>query len=229
MFLNLFDVMFTGLIIELGEVVSLEKKTGSIRLSLRANEVVKDAAPGDSIAINGACLTAVNIEKDVLSFDVSYETLKSTNLGNLKRGDRVNLEPSLRPNSKLGGHFVTGHVEDIGKRRSKTPLGNALRISIETPDNVLRYLVEKGSVAVDCISLTVVVVLKDAVSVVIIPHTAKLTTIGFKNVGDTVNLEPDILGKYVAKFLAGNQQSSVNNQDKDKELLSALKQSGFIS
>ncbi|MDA8215813.1 MAG: riboflavin synthase [Nitrospiraceae bacterium] len=221
--------MFTGLIIELGEVVSLEKKTESARLSLRANEVVKDAALGDSIAVNGVCLTAVNIEKDILYFDVSFETLKSTNLGNLKRGDRVNLEPSLRPNSKIGGHFVTGHVEDIGKIRSKTPLGNAVRIEIETQDNVLRYLVEKGSVAVDGISLTVVDVLKDAFSVVIIPHTAKLTTIGFKNVGDTVNLEPDILGKYVAKFLAGSQQSAVSSQNKDKELLSALKQSGFIS
>jgi len=221
--------MFTGLIIELGEIVSLEKKTESARLSLRANEVVKDAALGDSIAINGVCLTAVNIEKDILYFDVSFETLKSTNLGNLKRGDRVNLEPSLRPNSKIGGHFVTGHVEDIGKIRSKTPLGNAVRIEIETQDNVLRYLVEKGSVAVDGISLTVVDVLKDAFSVVIIPHTAKLTTIGFKNVGDTVNLEPDILGKYVAKFLAGSQQSAVSSQNKDKELLSALKQSGFIS
>lgn len=221
--------MFTGLIIEFGEIVSLEKKTESARLSLRANEVVKDAALGDSIAINGVCLTAVNIEKDILYFDVSFETLKSTNLGNLKRGDRVNLEPSLRPNSKIGGHFVTGHVEDIGKIRSKTPLGNAVRIEIETQDNVLRYLVEKGSVAVDGISLTVVDVLKDAFSVVIIPHTAKLTTIGFKNVGDTVNLEPDILGKYVAKFLAGSQQSAVSSQNKDKELLSALKQSGFIS
>lgn len=221
--------MFTGLIIELGEIVSLEKKTESARLSLRANEVVKDAALGDSIAINGVCLTAVNIEKDILYFDVSFETLRSTNLGNLKRGDRVNLEPSLRPNSKIGGHFVTGHVEDIGKIRSKTPLGNAVRIEIETQDNVLRYLVEKGSVAVDGISLTVVDVLKDAFSVVIIPHTAKLTTIGFKNVGDTVNLEPDILGKYVAKFLAGSQQSAVSSQNKDKELLSALKQSGFIS
>ena len=221
--------MFTGLIIELGEVVSLEKKTESARLSIKASEVVKDAALGDSIAVNGVCLTAVNIEKDILYFDVSFETLKSTNLGNLKRGDRVNLEPSLRPNSKIGGHFVTGHVEDIGKIRSKTPLGNAVRIEIETPDNVLRYLVEKGSVAVDGISLTVVDVLKDAFSVVIIPHTAKLTTIGFKNVGDTVNLEPDILGKYVAKFLAGSQQSAVSSQNKDKELLSALKQSGFIS
>lgn len=221
--------MFTGLIIELGEVVSLEKKTESARLSIKASEVVKDAAPGDSIAINGVCLTAVNIEKDVLYFDVSFETLRSTNLGNLKRGDRVNLEPSMRPNSKIGGHFVTGHVEDIGKIRSKTPLGNAVRIEIETPDNVLRYLVEKGSVAVDGISLTVVDVLKDAFSVVIIPHTAKLTTIGFKNVGDTVNLEPDILGKYVEKFLSESRVKSQESGAKENiELLSALKKSGFI-
>lgn len=223
--------MFTGLIIELGEVVSLEKKTESARLSIKASEVVKDAALGDSIAVNGVCLTVTKLltHNSELFFDVSFETLRSTNLGNLKRGDRVNLEPSMRPNSKIGGHFVTGHVEDIGKIRSKTPLGNAVRIEIETPDNVLRYLVEKGSVAVDGISLTVVDVLKDAFSVVIIPHTAKLTTIGFKNVGDTVNLEPDILGKYVAKFLAGSQQLAVSSQNKDKELLSALKQSGFIS
>ncbi len=225
--------MFTGLIIELGEVVSLEKKTESARLSIKASEVVKDAVPGDSIAVNGVCLTVTKLltHNSELFFDVSYETMRSTNLGNLKRGDRVNLEPSLRLNSKVGGHFVTGHVEDIGKIRSKTPSGNALRIEIETPDNVLRYLVEKGSVAVDGISLTVVDVLKDAFSVVIIPHTAKMTTIGFKNVGDTVNLEPDILGKYVAKFLTGSWLITHGAQTKnqDSELLSALKKSGFIS
>lgn len=215
--------MFTGIIIELGEVISLEKKTESARLSLRANEVVKDAAPGDSIAVNGVCLTVVKLRtpNSELFFDVSYETLKSTNLGNLKRGDRVNLEPSLRPNSKLGGHFVTGHVEGIGRIRSKTPIGNAIKIEIETPNNILKYLVEKGSVAVDGISLTVVNLLRDAFSVVVIPHTAKLTTIGFKNVGDTVNLEPDILGKYVAKFLRIDKNS-------DESFMLALKRSGFI-
>lgn len=223
--------MFTGLIIELGEVVSLEKKTEGARLSIKASEIAKDAVPGDSIAINGVCLTVTELRthNSELFFDISYETLKSTNLGNLKRGDRVNIEPSLRPNSKLGGHFVTGHVEDIGKIKSKAPMGNAMRIEIEAPDSVLRYLVEKGSIAVDGISLTVVDVLKGAFSVVIIPHTAKMTTIGFKNVGDTVNLEPDILGKYVERFLAGSQQSAVSSQNKDKGLLSALKQSGFIS
>ncbi|MBA4349389.1 MAG: riboflavin synthase [Thermodesulfovibrio sp.] len=211
--------MFTGLIIELGEIVSLEKKSDNVKLYVKADEIIKDVAIGDSIAINGICLTVVTVEKDILSFDVSYETMKSTNLGHLKKGDRVNLEPSLRPTSKLGGHFVTGHVDGVGKIRSKTPAGNAVKFEIESPENVLRYLVEKGSIAIDGISLTVVNVLRDAFSVVIIPHTAKMTTMGFKKAGDTVNLEPDILAKYVAKFL---------QTDKDSSLLSALKQSGFI-
>ncbi|MBI3591956.1 MAG: riboflavin synthase [Nitrospirae bacterium] len=213
--------MFTGLIIELGEVVSLKKRPDSARLSVRGREIVEDAALGDSIAINGICLTVINIERDVLSFDVSYETLKSTNLGSLKAGDRVNLEPSLKPSSKMGGHFVTGHVDGVGRIRSKTPAGNAVRIDIETPGNVLKYLVEKGSGAIDGKRLTGVEVMRDAFSVVIIPHTAKMTTIGIKNTGDTVNLEPDILAKYVAKFL--------QIEDRDASLLSALKQSGFIS
>jgi riboflavin synthase len=212
--------MFTGLIIELGEVISLERRTESARLSVRGHEVMKDAALGDSISINGVCLTVVSIDKAVASFDVSHETLRSTNLGNLKKGDRVNLEPSLRPNSKLGGHFVTGHVDGVGRIRAKRPEGTAVRIEIESPGDVLKYLVGKGSVAIDGISLTVVDVLKDAFSVVIIPHTAALTTIGFKGVGETVNLEPDILAKYVAKFL---------QKDSDSSLLSALKNSGFIS
>jgi riboflavin synthase len=214
--------MFTGLIIELGEVVALEKRNDSARLSVKGGEVARDAALGDSIATNGVCLTVVSIEKEVLSFDVSYETLRSTNLDDLRRGDKVNLEPSLRPSSKMGGHFVTGHIDGIGKLRSRTPAGNALRIEIEAPQSVLKYLVGKGSVAVDGISLTVVDVLKDAFSIVIIPHTAKMTTIGFKNTGATVNLEPDILAKYVAKFLQVDG-------DKDSSLLSALKQSGFVS
>ncbi len=221
--------MFTGIIIELGEIISLEKKTESAKLSLKGNEIVKDVALGDSIAVNGVCLTVVDIEKDGLSFDVSVETLRSTNLGNLKRGDRVNLEPSLKPNSKMGGHFVTGHVEGVGRIRSKKPLGNAVKIEIEAPDNVLKYLVGKGSVAVDGISLTVVDVLKDAFSIVIIPHTAKVTSIGIKNIGDTVNLEPDILGKYVAKFLQSAVSGQQSAEEKDSELLSALKKSGFIS
>ncbi|MBF0505381.1 MAG: riboflavin synthase [Nitrospirae bacterium] len=211
--------MFTGIIVELGEIASVEKGTASSRLSVAAGDIVRDAAIGDSIAVNGICLTVTAADKNILFFDVSYETLKSTNLESLKKGDRVNLEPSLTPNSKMGGHFVTGHIEGAGKIRSKTVSGNAVRIEIEAPAGILKYLVEKGSVAVDGISLTVVDVFKDAFSIVIIPHTAKSTTLGFKGAGSTVNLEPDILAKYVAKFVRPDSSTS---------LLSALKQSGFM-
>lgn len=223
--------MFTGIIIELGEVTVLDKKGSSARLSIKGKEIIKDAAIGDSIAINGVCLTVTKLlnHTSELSFDVSYETLKNTNLGNLKSGDRVNLEPSLKPNSKLGGHFVTGHVDGVGRIRTKTVSGNAVRIEIDAPNNVLKYLVEKGSIAVDGISLTIVDVLKDAFSVVIIPHTAKLTTVGFKNAGDTVNLEPDMLAKYVERFLNESRVKSQESRAKENlQLLSALKKSGFI-
>lgn len=193
--------MFTGLIIELGEVRSVERRAQNAQLAVKGRAILADIAIGDSIAINGVCLTVSSIQRDVVSFDVSGETLKSTNLGDLKRGDKVNLEPSLRPDSKMGGHFVTGHIDGIGRIRSRRVEGNAERIEIEASADVLHYLVRKGSVTVDGISLTVVDILEDAFSIVIIPHTASLTTIGFKKIGDTVNLEPDILAKYVAKFI----------------------------
>ncbi len=211
--------MFTGLIVELGEVVSLEKMAENARLSLKCSVIIGDVKIGDSISVNGVCLTAVNIKGNAISFDVSYETLKATNLGWLKKSDRVNIEPSLRADSKIGGHFVTGHVDGIGKIRSKRKVGNVIRVEIESPPEIPKYLVEKGSIAIDGISLTVVEVFKNSFSVVIIPHTASLTTIGLKNQGETVNLEADILGKYVAKFL---------NATKDSSLLSALNKSGFI-
>lgn len=219
--------MFTGIIIELGETKSLIKKGQNAELLLKSKDVIKEAKIGDSIAVNGVCLTVtkINLRDLELSFDVSFETLKSTNLGSLKGGALVNLEPSLTPSSKIGGHFVTGHVEGIGKIRQKKEVENALKIEIEAPEEVLKYLIQKGSVAVDGISLTVVDVLKDAFSVVIIPHTAKMTTLGFKGIGDTVNLEPDILGKYVAKFL---DKTETSNKNSDEKILSLLEKSGFI-
>lgn len=220
--------MFTGLIIELGEIVGLQQQAQNARLAVRGREILKDIGIGDSIAINGVCLTVTTVERDVVYFDVSGETLRSTNLGSLKRGDKVNLEPSLRPNSKMGGHFVTGHIDGIGRIRSRRIEGNAERIEIEASGEVLHYLVKKGSVAVDGISLTVVDVLNDAFSLVIIPHTALLTTIGFKKVGDSVNLEPDILAKYVAKFLnkdVGIEDTAAGTPD--DLFLSKLKNAGF--
>jgi len=219
--------MFTGLIIELGEVSGIQRHTQNAVLSVKGREILKDVAIGDSIAVNGVCLTATDIDKPTISFDVSGETLKSTNLGELKRGDKVNLEPSLRPASKMGGHFVTGHIDGVGRIRSRRTEGNAERIEIEASASVLHFLVKKGSVAVDGISLTVVDVLKDVFSLVIIPHTASLTTIGFKKTGDTVNLEPDILAKYVAKFLQKDAPADESASADGDPFLAKLKEAGL--
>jgi len=207
---------------ELGEVAALEKRGPGSRLAVKGPVVLQDIAIGDSIAVNGVCLTVTSFEKDCAFFDVSAETLGRSNIGALKRGDRVNIEPSLRLDSKLGGHFVTGHIEAAGRIRSRKTEGDAERIEIEAPPSVLKYIAPKGSVAVDGISLTVADALQDSFSVVIIPHTASKTTIGFKRVGASVNLEPDILAKYVEKLLRTDTGAS------DERLLSKLKDSGFI-
>ncbi|MGO9613640.1 MAG: riboflavin synthase [Dissulfurispiraceae bacterium] len=228
--------MFTGLILEVGEVASIEKKNQSAQLLIKGKEILEDILVGDSIAINGVCLTAISIKRDIITFDVSFETLRSTNLGELKRGHQINLEPSLKANSKIGGHFVTGHVEDIGSIRSKTSVGNALKIEVAAPASVLKYLVRKGAVAVDGISLTVVDVLKEAFTVMIVPHTAKMTTLAVKRNGDTVNLEPDILAKYVTLSIMRRQDSSSGNEETssgglspDEHFMSTLKESGFTT
>jgi riboflavin synthase len=214
--------LFTGLIRELGEISSIERRSGGAILSLKSNEVASSAKRGDSISVNGVCLTVVSKKDNVLFFDLSEETLRSTNLVNLKPGDIVNLEPSLSFDSKIGGHFVTGHVDVTGKIRSKVNIGDMLKIEIEVPTIVMNFLVEKGSVAVDGISLTVVDILKNSFTVVIIPHTAKLTTMGFKCPGDTVNIETDILGKYVIRFLT-------EKGDRDLRFMKTLMEEGFIN
>jgi riboflavin synthase len=219
--------MFTGLIIELGEVMALDRRGPGARLAIRGRKITHDIAIGDSIAVNGVCLTVTSAEKDCVHFDVSAETLDCSNIGVLKRSDRVNLEPSLRLDSKLGGHFVTGHIGATGKIRSRKAIGDSERIEIEAPATVLKYLAPKGSVAVDGISLTIVDVMQDSFSIVIIPHTASVTTIGFKKAGDTVNLEPDILAKYVERLLqkgaAGADATAANDR-----FLTKLKDSGFM-
>ncbi len=202
----------------MGEVVSITRKDKSARLYLRADKIPRDAQLGDSISINGTCLTVVEKKGDTLAFDLSDETIRSTNLGHMRMKDRVNLESSLTPGSKLGGHFVTGHIDGTGKITSKDIVGEAYKIMITTEKEITDFLVEKGSVAVDGISLTVVDVSKNGFSVVIIPHTARMTTIGFKNIGDSVNIEVDILGKYVSKFL---------NKGKDSDLMKTLSEEGF--
>jgi riboflavin synthase len=219
--------MFTGLIIEAGTVHSLEMQGAAGVLAVKCAELYKDAVLGDSIAVNGVCLTVTSIKKDILSFDVSFVTLQNTNLGSLRRGEIVNLEPSLRLNGKLGGHFVTGHVEAVGTISSVVKTGNAITIEIEAPVTLLQFLIPKGSVAVDGISLTVVDVKTASFTIVIIPHTASLTTIGRKKTGDTVNLESDLLAKYVAKFLQALPTDKSDSKS-DATLMNALRKSGFL-
>lgn len=211
--------MFTGLVRELGSVLSMKATPEGAVLTVKAPALSGEAKVGDSICVNGVCLTVTEISGDALSFDLSHETLKTTNLGQLQRGSPVNLEPSLRPIDPLGGHIVTGHVDGVGRIVSKQQVGQNWEIRIAVDEELLKYIVKKGSVAVDGISLTVVDVQRESFKVVIIPHTARVTTIGQKRVGDKVNIETDIIGKYVERFLGSRQEDP---------LMEKLKEGGFL-
>jgi riboflavin synthase len=211
--------MFTGIVEELGSVKALKREAGAARLTVTASTVLEGTALGDSICVNGVCLTVVSMSKTEFSADVATETLSVTNLGELRLGARVNLERALQLSSRVGGHMVSGHVDGVGRIRSKREEGNGWRITIEAPDSVLRYVIRKGSIAIDGISLTVADAERTAFSIAMIPHTAKLTTLGFKNAGDSVNLEVDIIGKYVERLLAGRLEGAVS--------LDLLKKNGF--
>ena len=211
--------MFTGIIEEMGAVRALRQDGGAARLTVSASTVLKGTALGDSISVNGVCLTVVDKKADEFSADVAVETLKVTNLGELKIGARVNLERALQLSARIGGHLVSGHVDAVGRIRAKRQEANGWRITIEAPEPVLRTVIKKGSIAVDGISLTVADLDRTGFSIAMIPHTAKLTTLGFKSSGDTVNLENDIIGKYVERLLSGRMEQGVS--------LDVLKQNGF--
>jgi riboflavin synthase len=193
--------MFTGIIEDLGTVNRMTRKGEDAFLIIDTSMNLADINVGDSISVSGACLTVTEKGDKHFSADVSAETLARTNLKSLKSGDKVNLEKSLRLNSFLGGHLVLGHVDGIGKIQEKVSKANSIQFSVEIDAELGRYIVEKGSVAVDGISLTVNRCEKNRFYVNIIPHTARNTTLGFKKVADLVNIETDIIGKYVEKFL----------------------------
>lgn len=191
--------MFTGLVENTGRLTSLKKMQGGMKLVLQT-ETVMDVQIGESISVNGICLTVIECNREI-AFQVSPETLKSTNLGELQVNDRVNLERALRLSDRLGGHIVTGHVDGVGTMIDKRPAGEYTFFTFEAPPEILQYTVHKGSIAVDGISLTVTGLDRRSFSVAIIPHTFSATNIGEKKIGDRVNLEADIIGKYVEKFL----------------------------
>jgi riboflavin synthase len=189
--------MFTGIVRELGSVASFD---GS-RLVVTAPETAAGAAVGDSVAVAGVCLTVVDAVDGRLAFDVVPETLSRTALGQIETGDNVNLEPSLRVGDQLGGHVVQGHVDAVGRVRSVAPEGDSHRVWIEAPETVVRYCIEKGSIAVDGVSLTVAAFDDDGFEVALIPHTLRVTTLGRLEPGAEVNLEADVLGKVVERLV----------------------------
>ncbi len=206
--------MFTGIIEGLGTVKSLTRSAGGLRMGIEADFSVDKIKIGDSIAVSGACLTLVHFQDNIFEVDVAPETLVKTTIGKAKRGDKVNLERALRLGDRLDGHMVTGHVDGVGVVKARRPLANAMLFAFGVPEALLRYIVQKGSVAVDGISLTVNACKSGAFDVSIIPHTAKMTTMGFKKVGDSVNIETDIIGKYVERFTRhfANQYTEKENK-----------------
>lgn len=197
--------MFTGIIEELGHVAHIDRGIESARMRLEGPRVVSDAAHGASIAVNGVCLTVVDHDDTGFSVDVMSETLDRSSLGALTVGDRVNLERAMAANARFGGHIVQGHVDGTGTIVSRVPGENSERVRISLPAPLQRYIVEKGSITVDGVSLTVASVDDAAFEISLIPTTLDLTTLGIKQPGDPVNLEVDVLAKYVEKLMEAQQ------------------------
>jgi riboflavin synthase len=193
--------VFTGIVREQGRVAGIEGGEAGIRLRVEAPETAGAAAAGDSVALGGVCLTVVEVGGGVLSFDAVPETLSRTALGRLEPGDAVNVEPALRAGEPLGGHVVQGHVDGVGDVRSVEAEGEGARVWVDAPRAVLRYCVEKGSVAVEGVSLTVAALDDAGFAVALVPHTLAATTLGSLAPGDPVNLEADVLAKYVERLL----------------------------
>jgi len=192
--------MFTGIIEGLGTIIRFDKNTktrSEAKMMINLGKLAKGLRVGDSVAINGVCLTAIHIAKGMAKFEMVGETIKKTNLGSLENGDRVNIERSLKMGDRLEGHFVLGHVDGSGTISKINKQPNQVQIWIELPKELSKYVAKKGSITVDGISLTIVDKIKNKFSVSIIPHTMKVTNLGLKKIGDKVNIETDVLGKYI--------------------------------
>lgn len=218
--------MFTGIVEELGTVVSISKGTKSSKMTLQGDVIFEDMKLGDSIAVNGVCLTVTEKTANTFTVDVMAETLRRSSLGNLSKGGKVNMERAMAANGRFGGHIVSGHIDGTGTIESFVQEDNATWVTITTSGKILKYIIEKGSITIDGISLTVAYVDNRCFKVSLIPHTAANTTLLMKKAGDIVNLENDIIGKYVDKLLGyqGEEESGTSS----KVSMNFLAENGFI-
>lgn len=214
--------MFTGLIEEIGYIEKITSQNSSGQLLIHAKAIQEGTKLGDSIAVNGVCLTVTNVTKTSFTADVMPETLKRSNLGNLQKGSPVHLERAMAANGRFGGHMVSGHIDGTGIISGKKQEGNAIRLFITADTPLLRQMIEKGSIAIDGVSLTVISVEQSQFSVGIIPHTSTQTILLDKKIGDSVNLETDVIAKYIQRFFENNSQ----HQEKPLTL-EFLRENGF--
>ena len=218
--------MFTGIIEEIGTVSAIASTSMSIVLTLEADKVLEDVRLGDSISVNGVCLTVTSFTKKRFTVDVMPETVKATNLRDLKKGSKVNLERAMAAGGRFGGHFVSGHIDGTGTIIGKERMANAVYYEIEAGEDVLQFIILKGSIAVDGTSLTVFEVTDRSFKISLIPHTLSETILSTKAIGDTVNIECDLLGKYVRQFL--NPRPEKKTGTASSISLQFLKDKGFM-
>ena len=217
--------MFTGIVEEIGTVKSVIPDSVCGKISIKASKVLEGTRIGDSICVNGVCLTVVSFDGNGFTADVMPETLKRTNLGELKFGDPVDLERAMPSDGRFGGHIVAGHIDGTGRITEIRPDGNAVRVRITASHDILRFIIEKGSIAIDGISLTVADVTDGDFSVSLIPHTAGETILLHKRAGDKVNLENDMVGKYIWKFIRETQGGAGSSKELSMDFLA---ENGFI-
>lgn len=216
--------MFTGIIEEAGSIGGIIRGSLSIRLVVNCSKILKDVKTGDSIAVNGICLTVTGLGSSWFSADVMPETMRKTGLGRLNLSDRVNLERALRLSDRLGGHIVSGHIDGTGIVTARAEEDNAIWLTLEAPEYIMRYIVMKGSVALDGTSLTVAEVTGTGFKVSLIPLTAGVTTLGSRRAGDRINIECDVIGKYVEKLFGMDTSASKPKKDISLEF---LRENGF--
>lgn len=218
--------MFTGIIEEVGKIKAIKNGSASSVITILANKVVSGTKLGDSIAVNGVCLTVVRITNSEFDADVMAETIRRSSLGKLQKGDFVNLERAMLAGGRFGGHIVAGHIDDTGVVKSLVKEDNAVWVNVECDESLMKYIVFKGSVALDGISLTVAKVFENGFAVSIIPHTKEETTLLFKESGDIINIECDVIGKYVETLLKFSEKNSESK--KSKIDMNFLSENGFL-